>query len=279
VHRYPDGKQTQVLGVVPGGAAASDGADARTADLVLQDAAVAKDGTLVVATKDTVYTVRGGRLEQRWQLPGASDEHTIKGLAVAPDGTPYVALSQDKVVAIEDGKARPVAGTGSDETDGDDIGDGGDATDAVVRSPNDVAVTSDGTVFVSTLDGIRRIDPDGDIDTVVEGSKRTDGTLTDYLPPEALAVDVHDNLYFTEPLLNQVRVVVRPAELSDQSGTSVWWWLGGGALLLAAAAVFLWRRRVRQEPGQEPGTSGPTLDETTEIDVFDEPVPPPENRD
>jgi hypothetical protein len=184
-----------------------------------------------------------------------------------------VALSEHKVVAIDDGEARTVAGTGTGVTSDDDIGDGGAATDAAVRNPDDVAVTSDGSVFVSTLDGIRRIDPDGDIDTVVPGSKRDDGAVTDFMPPEALAVDAHDNLYFTEPLLNQVRVVVRPADLSDQSGTPLWWWLAGGALVLAGAAVFLWRRRTG-EPEPEPQT-GPALDETTELDVFDDDGPPP----
>jgi hypothetical protein len=130
-------------------------------------------------------------------------------------------------------------------------------------------------VFVSTLDGIRRIDPDGDIDTVVPGSKREDGSVTAHMPPEALAVDAHDNLYFTEPLLNQVRVVVRPAELSDQSGLSRWWWVGGGgALVLAAGAVFLWRRRTGTGPEAPGPASGPALDETTELDVFDDNAPP-----
>ena len=265
LHRYPDGKQTQVIGVGQGGSP-QDGADARTVDLVLQDVAVTPDGTPLVATKDAVYEVTGGRIHELWRLPGADDEHTINGLGAGPDGTPYVALSESKVIAIADGKARPVAGTGKGVASGDDIGDGGAATDAAVRNPEDVAVTSDGSVFVSTLDGIRRIDPDGDIDTVVPSSKREDSSVTDHMPPEALAVDAHDNLYFTEPLLNQVRVVVRPAELSDQSGLSRWWWLGGGALVLAAGAVFLLRRRT----GPELPVPGPALDETTELDVFDD---------
>jgi hypothetical protein len=123
------------------------------------------------------------------------------------------------------------------------IGDGGAATDAVLREPRDVAVTGDGSVF-GTTDGIRRVDPDGDIDTVVVGQSVQEGSLTQHTPPEELAVDAHDNLYFTEPQLNQVRVVVRPAAMPDQSGISPWWWLGGGAVALAVAAVgFLWWRR------------------------------------
>ena len=279
LHRYPDGKQTPVVGVVRGGAP-KDGADARTADLVLQDVAVAPDGTPLAATKAAVYEVTGGRVHELWQLPGADDEHTINGLGAGPDGTTYVALSANKVVAITDGKARTFAGTGRGPASGDDIGDGGAATDAAVQRPDDVAVTSDGSVFVSTLDGIRRIDSDGDIDTVVPASVREDRSVTDHMPPEALAVDAHDNLYFTEPLLNQVRVVVRPAELPDQSGTSLWWWLGGGALVLAAAAVFLWRRRAGTSPEAEPA-AGPALDETMELDVFDDDddIPPTPERD
>jgi hypothetical protein len=246
-HRFPDGAETSVAGAVQPGATPTDGADARTVNIAATDMTVDADGTPFLATKDAVFAIVGGRLDRRWQLddPGGEDDH-VTGIAVGPDGTLYVALSWHKVIAVRDGRARTFAGVGNSEgatSDTDDIGDGDAATDAVLRSPRDVAVTGDGSVFVSTTDGIRRIDPDGDIDTVVAGRTVEDGSLTHYIPPEALAVDAHDNLYFTEPGLNQTRVVVRPAAMPDQSGTSVWWWLSGGALVLSAAAFLLWHRR------------------------------------
>jgi sugar lactone lactonase YvrE len=254
-HRFPDGAETPVVGALQQGVAPADGANANTVNIVPTDIAVDPDGTPLIATKEAVFALAGGRLDQRWHLDDP-DAEQINGIAPGPDGTLYVALSEDRVVAVRDGKTRTFAGAPSAEDD-DDIGDGGPATDAQLDSPRDVAVTSDGSVFVSTTDGIRRINPEGDIDTVVAGQSVEEGSLTQDTPPEALAVDAHDNLYFTEPQLNQVRVVVRPAAMPDQSGTSLWWWLGGGALLVAAAAFLLWRRTTSNTADPAPATEEP----------------------
>ncbi len=262
-HRFPDGAEVPVLGAAPAEAKPSDGADAQTVGILPTDIAVHPDGTLFVATMDAVYALAGGRLDQRWHVGDRrrEDDNRVTGIATGPDGTLYVALDGHEVVAVDDGKARRFAGVGDDTVVDDDIGDGGTATDAVLRSPSDVAVTGDGSVFVSTLDGIRRIDPDGDIDTVLVGHTIREGPTTTYAPPTSLAVDAHDNLYFTEPSLNQVRVVVRPAAMPDQSGTSSWWWwLGGGAVALAAAAFLVWRRRTRSAADGGAGQDAPVPD-------------------
>ncbi len=271
-HRFPDGAETPVVGALQQGVPPADGANASTVNIVPTDIAVDPDGTPLIATKDAVFALVGGRLDQRWHLDDPDGEQ-INGIASGPDGTLYVALSEDRVAAVRDGRARTFAGTGdAPAADDDDIGDGGAATDALLESPRDVAVTSDGSVFVSTTDGIRRINPDGDIDTVVAGQTVEEGSLTQDTPPEALAVDAHDNLYFTEPALNQVRVVVRPAAMPDQSGTSLWWWLGGGALVVAAAAFLLWRRRTSTAP--TPTTAEPAPASTASASQEDEPAQP-----
>jgi hypothetical protein len=261
--RFPGGADTPVAGSAQSVVPPADGANARTVGIAAIDVAVDPDGTPLIATRDTVFALVGGRLEQRWHLEDLGEGNIVNGIAVGPDRTLYVALAEHEVLAVRDGKARRFAGIGEHTgVDGDgDVGDGGAATDAVLRDPRDVAVTSDGSVFISTDDGIRRINPEGDIDTVVAGQTVQQRSLTLHTSPEALAVDAHDNLYFTEPELNQVRVVVRPAELPDQSGTSLWWWLGGGALVLAAAAAFLWWRRrtstaeTDEQPDEHPDES------------------------
>jgi hypothetical protein len=267
-HQYPGGTRSAVLGASGASGDPADGADARTVAMAIRDSAVGPDGTLVVATAEAVYAVVGGRLRERWKVPGAggSDSNEIHGIAVGPDGTVYAATSGNEVVAIRDGKARRVAGNGDSTLSDDENGDGGPATESVVYDPYDVAVGSDGTLYASTVRGIRRVDPDGDIDTIVPGGERVDGSSTQYLPPTSLAVDAHDNLYFAEPALNQVRVVVHANQMSGLGGTSLWWWLGGAVLVVAAAAVFLRRRRVTR-PTAAPGNAA-----APEV-VTPEPVP------
>jgi sugar lactone lactonase YvrE len=264
-HQYPDGTRSAVLGASGASGDPADGADARTVAMVLRDSAVGPDGTLVVATDEAVYAVVGGRLQERWTMSGTGDSGSggIHGIAVGPDGTVYAATAENEVVAIRDGKAHRVAGNGEDVVSDDETGDGGPATESVVYDPYDVAVASDGTLYVSTVYGIRRVDPDGDIDTIVPGGERTDGTSTEHTPPTSLAVDAHDNLYFAEPELNQVRVVVHANQMSGLGGTSLWWWLGGAVLVAAAAAVFLWRRRVTRHT-TDPENATATAPEPTE---------------
>ncbi len=243
----------------------ADGADARTVAMVLRDSAVGPDGTLVLATDEAVYALVGGRLQKRWTMPRTGDSGGgIHGIAVGPDGTLYAATAENDVVAIRDGKARRVAGNGDEVTSDGETGDGGPATESVVYAPYDVAVASDGTLYVSTVYGIRRVDPDGDIDTIVPGGERTDGTSTEYTPPTSLAVDAHDNLYFAEPDLNQVRVVVHANQMSALGGTSLWWWLGGALLVAAAAAMFLWRRRTTRRAAAAPAPEPTESAEPTE---------------
>jgi hypothetical protein len=264
-HRFPDGARVAVLGVSGAPAEPSDGADARTVAVRIKDSAVGPDGTLFLATHQTVYALAGGRLDERWRMPGVGDDSGdgINGIAVGPDGTVYAATHENEVVAVRDGKAHPVAGNGEDIIVDDDNGDGGPATEAVVDDPYDVAVAGDGTVFASTVHGIRRVSPDGDIDTIVPGGERRDGSSTEYLPPTGLAVDTHDNLYFAQPSLNQVQVVVRANQMSGPGGTSLWWWLGGAVLVLAAAGVFLWRRRnARTAPEAAPAAATETARES-----------------
>lgn len=89
---------------------------------------------------------QAGRALAPRRLRGGDSDRQVTGIAVGPDRTLYVALSEHEVVAVKDGQARRFAGVGDDSVVEDDIGDGGPATEAVLRHPSDVALTSDGSV-------------------------------------------------------------------------------------------------------------------------------------
>jgi len=85
------------------------------------------------------------------------------GLAVAPDGSMYLGDVQTNSVhrVAPGGAVTRVAGTGVDATSGD----GGPATAAALAVPSAVAITVDGTIYVTEARSgrIRRIDASGTI--------------------------------------------------------------------------------------------------------------------
>jgi len=95
---------------------------------------------------------------------------TPAGLAIAPDGSLYVAdSSEHRICAVApDGSIRVVAGGASGYRDGP-------GTEARFRYPHDVAFASDGACYVADTgnDRIRRIAPDGVVTTVA-------GSIYDY---------------------------------------------------------------------------------------------------
>ena len=174
---------------------------------------------------------------------GTSGPSATHPIAVGPDGEVYFAEDMaNRVRKIEgDGTISTVAGNGEDFGSNDDIGDGGPAPEAVVRNPGDVVADSDGTVYLTSATGIRMVDPDGTIETIVESESEEDSFgNTTRQPPDALALDAHGNLYFTQPATNQVQVIVRPGEMGSLSALQVALIsLGALALLTGAAAIAL----------------------------------------
>ena len=136
-------------------------------------------------------------------------------LVVGPDGSLYVADSENNHVRRVDsgGTITTVAGIGWGGFDPDD--DGGKATNATLFFPLGCAVRLDGSLYVSDSrnDRVRRVDPDGTITTVAgtgkpgfggDGGPATEAML-DF--PEDLTIGVDGSLYIADCLNHRVRRV------------------------------------------------------------------------
>jgi sugar lactone lactonase YvrE len=229
-----------------------DGKRATTSVLDTGDVAVSPAGELYLTSGSRVYRVdRDGMLRFVVDLKdaeGSSDaEEVWLAIAVTRDGEILLADSTSHRVfaANNEGEIRTFAGNG-ENVYGDDREDGAQATDAPVSSPDDLAVAPDGTVYIATSNGIRRVSTDGEIDTVAENE---DGES-----PTAVALDANGNLYFTTPERHQVFVVVRPGELAQPFPWSVLWWALVAVALGAVVfrVVHLRRRIARAEAQPEP---------------------------
>jgi len=129
---------------------------------------------------------------------------------------------------LEAGVVETVAGTGETPPDSDNgvtctsgcgySGDGGPATEAMLDTPSDVAVASDGTIYIADTNNncIRAIDPvDGTIDTFAgvcgEAGMRGDfGPATEALlnRPFGVSVDPEDNVYISDTYNSAIRRVI-----------------------------------------------------------------------
>ena len=116
-------------------------------------------------TGDRIVTIAGGAGEGlRDGIRGQAAFHTPSGLAVAPDGTVYVADTGNHAIrrVDPDGRVRTIAGSG---TPGYRDGDG---AEAAFDGPVGIALGRDGTLYVADTynDRIRRIDADGIVSTL-----------------------------------------------------------------------------------------------------------------
>ena len=147
-----------------------------------------------------------------------------RGVAVAPDGSVYVADSgNDRVFRIDrDGVVRAVAGGGAGD-------DGEPAVDAFVLQPSGVAIAPDGSVYISEpqMCRVRRVDRDGVISTVAghgrgcQAASSADGvpaTEADLDMPTSVAIGVDGSLYIAEWQSNKVRRVGADGRLTTVAG-------------------------------------------------------------
>jgi sugar lactone lactonase YvrE len=110
----------------------------------------------------------------------------------------------------------------------DGLGDGGPATQALLKSPAGVAVDAAGNVFISdfTTHRVRRVSPTGIITTIAGGGSPTDGlgdgalaTKASLKLPRGLAVDAGGNLFIADNGHFRVRKVGPDGVITTVAGT------------------------------------------------------------
>ncbi|HTR51677.1 MAG TPA: RHS repeat-associated core domain-containing protein [Kofleriaceae bacterium] len=139
------------------------------------------------------------------------------GLALAPDGTLYIAdgtNSRVRVVA-PNGTISTFAGGGTYGPNGEN-GDGGPATAAVFADPHALVLGRDGSLYIADdIRGeIRKVAPNGTISTIAGGFANTDvgsdgasARSVELQGPTGIALGPNDELYIAEYDGNRVRRV------------------------------------------------------------------------
>lgn len=136
--------------------------------------AVAPDGMIWFATRKGIHRLDPATDAAEVVVPAAATELTgpIYWLAVGSDGVVYVGDAGARKLYRVDGAALVhVAGTGESPTANEGTGDGGPAVDATFGAIRDIAVDDEGNIYVGDDYGqrVRRIAPDGTIDSVLGG--------------------------------------------------------------------------------------------------------------
>jgi sugar lactone lactonase YvrE len=115
-----------------------------------------------------------------------------------------------------------IAGTGKSGFSGDGL----PATVAKLRVPSDLFVTPDGSVYIADTGNnrIRRVNPDGKIETIAGNGQRvftTDGvkaTEAGLMSPSSVAVDGAGNIYVAEWTGHRIRKIDKNGILSTVAG-------------------------------------------------------------
>lgn len=174
--------------------------------------------TTVVGTGTAGFSGDNGpAIDARISLPRGQNGVPAGRIEFGPDGTLYLADTiNNRVRAIDvGGIIRTVAGNGS-ALYGTDGGDGGPATNGRLNAPTDIAVASDGTLYIADTGNhcVRRVDADGIISTFagVGGFPGYDGDggrreLAHMNTPYGVAVDADDNVYISDTYNNLIRIV------------------------------------------------------------------------
>ena len=177
--------------------------------------------TVVGAVKSAGYAGDGGPgLQAKLNLPVAQAADPATRMSMGPNGHLYIADSGNDRIREWDPVAdiiTTVAGSGVRGASGD----GGDATDASLNRPSDVAVDADGNLYIADTfnHAIRKVDTNGMITTFAgqlgvispgnsggtgDGGPPTQATLA---RPYGVEVDADGNVYISDSLNNVIRVV------------------------------------------------------------------------
>lgn len=182
---------------------------------------VSPDGTIYLAVEDQNRVLKLG-LDNTIQVvagtgssgysgdggPATQAELSLPlGLALGKDGSLYICERGNSVVrrVNPSGIIETVAGSGAWSSSN---GDGGSATQARIGEPHSVTVSLDGSLFIvdATDNNVRRVRPDGVIETVLGSSKGLSGSTGDGGPgtqallnsPLGIVVGRDGSLYVSE---------------------------------------------------------------------------------
>ena len=161
---------------------------------------VSPDGTIntVAGNGTCCYSGDGG--------PATSAQTNIADVAVANDGTLYIADFSNRVRMVRNGIITTIAGTGVCCSSGDD----GPALSAKV-DPQGITVGDDGTVYIAERSsfGIRRITPDGIISSYTFAND-----------PRGLSTGPDGSLYFTDFTAGKVYRIRREGNVELVAGAA-----------------------------------------------------------
>jgi sugar lactone lactonase YvrE len=188
-------------------------------------AADPRDGTIVLTDRHALlrWTPETNELERlagSYYRPGFSGDggpakHATfnwpQGLTIDSHGNIFVADTENcrlRRIDAESGTVTTVAGGTTCQSKGD----GQSAKAALLRNPGALAVDSQGTIFLSELCRVRRIDSQGIITTYagtgVCGFKGDGGPAIDAMvQANGIAVDDNGNLYMSDYGNNRIRCV------------------------------------------------------------------------
>ena len=168
------------------------------------------------------------------------------GLALDASGNLYIADEQNNRIrkVTVNGLIQTVAGSGVSGFGGD----GGQATQALLGSPDGVAVDTAGNIYIAdtATHRIRKVTPDGTIHTIA-GSDQA-GLAGDGGPasaallynPRMLVLDNAGDLLFTDTAENVVRMITPLGTIQRVAGTGVSGYSGDGGPATAAELGAPW---------------------------------------
>lgn len=174
--------------------------------------------TTIAGTGAKGYSGDGGPADQAMLHAGSGQEATPGGRMLISGGKMYIADTQNSAIRVIDLATRIIDTYGGNGTAGYS-GDGGQATDAMLNNPTDVAMGLDGELYVADTenDCVRVIFPDGQIDTFAgrctnwgddgDGGAPRDARLH---KPYGVSVGPEGNVYITDTYNNVIRVVYAP---------------------------------------------------------------------
>ncbi len=232
-----------------------DGGPATQAPLLPGWIAVGPDGSLYITAgrqvrkvaPDGIITTFAGTATSGFSGDGgpatSARLNGPQGIAVGPDGSVFISdASNNRVRRVApDGIISTFAGTGASCGAAAACGDGGAATLAQVVALRGIAVGTDGSLYIaSSLDRIRRVEPDGIIRTIagtgVAGFSGDGGpaTLARLQRAEHIALGPDDTVYVADSLNSRVRSFRPGGPINTLAGTGISGRTGDGGLALQA---------------------------------------------